>query len=61
MRYAVVQSGTVVNLIVWDGVTAWQPPVGTDAVHVENGEWVDIGANYDAKGSPRFTPPEVEA
>lgn len=56
MRYAVVSSATVVNLIVWDGVAPWTPPAGTEAVATDAAEWVDIGASYDPKANPRFTP-----
>ncbi len=59
MTYAIVQGGIVVNLILWDGLAPWTPPVGTDAVHVEPGEWVDIGATYDDKATPRFAPPDA--
>lgn len=55
MKYAIVQGATVVNVVVWDGVATWNPPVGTVAVQLDPSEWVDIGAQYDANASPRFT------
>jgi hypothetical protein len=38
MRYAIVEDATkvVVNIIVWDGVSAYTPPTGTTLINVEN-------------------------
>ncbi len=32
--YAIVQDGMVINVVVWDGKTEWQPPAGTTAIEV---------------------------
>jgi hypothetical protein len=53
-RWAIVQGGKVVNIVVWDGVAPWTPPDGTAAVSVSDDEWVDIGAVYDPIAIPRF-------
>lgn len=52
-RYALVESGTVVNVIAWDGVafneeegTGWSPPEGIIAIRVEEGEIPNIGLGY---------------
>lgn len=53
--YAIVKDGMVVNVVVWDGNTEWQPPEGTTAIKVteETGP-AYIGFPY-ADG--RFTSP----
>jgi hypothetical protein len=46
--YAVVENGTVVNLIVWDGnAEEWQPPASSTCVPVPAGTPVNIGDTYD--------------
>lgn len=38
MNYAVIDStGLVVNVIVWDGVSPWEPPVEHSVVLLEKG------------------------
>lgn len=32
--YAIIENGTVVNIVAWDGNAAWQPPDGAIAVAV---------------------------
>lgn len=54
--YAVVQSGVIVNVIVWDGVAAWSPPAGASAVSIPDGVVTGIGATY-AGGV--FGPPPI--
>lgn len=46
-RYAVVKSGTVTNIIVWDGGEDWSPPDGSTAIELSQGASVDIGWLYD--------------
>jgi hypothetical protein len=54
--YAVVDStGTVVNVVMWDGTTPWQPPTGTTAVLVPAGSNAGIGSTYS---NGTFTPPK---
>lgn len=47
MRHAVVNKETkiVSNVIVWDGVSKWSPPVGHDVVRHDK---CDIGDIYEA-------------
>jgi len=54
MRYAFVQNDIVSNIIVWDGVTEYDP--GAQGLLVELGEteWCDIGYQYIADATPRF-------
>lgn len=50
-NYAVVDDGTVVNIVVWDGdETAWQPPEGCQAVELSEDEIVEIGDEYSEPG-----------
>lgn len=49
--YAVVKDGIVINIVVWDGETEWQPDDG-EAVKIDN--VAGIGWLYDGK---EFTPP----
>lgn len=50
--YALIENGTVVNMIVWDGnAKTWQPPTGQEVVQSANG--AAIGGTY-ANGV--FTP-----
>lgn len=44
MRYAVVSAGVVVNVVLWDGVTPWEPVSGEP---VACGDTVSIGWTYD--------------
>ena len=60
MNYAMVQSGVVVNVIDWDGVTPYTPPEGCDLYEWEGPVsigwlWVD-GAPVDPNPPP--PPPE---
>jgi hypothetical protein len=63
MNYCMVQNGTVVNLIDWDGVTPYTPPEGCE-LHEWEGPvnigwlWVD-GAPVDPNPPP--PPPEPPA
>ncbi|MFZ5936574.1 tail fiber assembly protein [Pseudomonas sp. HS6-2] len=52
-RYALIDGGTVVNVIAWDGVEynpetgeGWSPPDGVSAVRVEDGDVPNIGLRY---------------
>lgn len=54
-RYAVINSANkVVNIIKWDGVSPWSPPVG--CIAVPEGVGAAIGGTYDPT-SHAFTPP----
>lgn len=58
MNYAVVDATNfVINIIVWDGESPWQPPVDCTAVQIPPDSAAGIGWNYvDGKFVP---PPEV--
>ncbi|WP_080437030.1 hypothetical protein [Burkholderia ubonensis] len=47
MTYAIVQNGTVVNTVEWDGITQWQVPAGTTAVQIPDGAYIGIGSTYE--------------
>ena len=53
MNYAVIDStGLIVNVVVWDGITPWEPPAGHSVVQLTEG---DIG--WTVKNGD-FIPPE---
>lgn len=55
--YAIVEDGTVTNMVLWDGdVTSWAPPKGSEAVKVVDGDGAMMGASYNGTV---FTPPTV--
>lgn len=58
--YAIVESGVVVNVVVWDGNSEWQPPVGTTAVEVTaatGAAYVDLPYANGHFTAPTPTPP----
>jgi hypothetical protein len=63
MRYAVVQSGLVTNIVEWDGdITKWNP--GSDAEAILDDGTVEIGCAYEngtflALPDPEITIPQV--
>ena len=50
MRYAVVQDGVVVNVVMWDGVSEWAPPAACTVVQSDT---ASIGDAYDGE---KFAP-----
>lgn len=46
MNYAIVENGTVVDTIVWDGQTPWVSPNGVSVVEIPDGAYVGIGSTY---------------
>lgn len=46
-NYAVVENGSVINVVVWDGVSEWAPPDGAIAVDIPDDVPVGIGWLYD--------------
>jgi len=47
-KYALVNSeNKVVNIIVWDGASVYEPPEGTQLIELSDGAYVDIGFSYD--------------
>jgi hypothetical protein len=54
MIYAIIENGVVVNTVVWDDQTPWQPPSGSTVVAIPDGAYVGIGSPYDGTN---FGPP----
>lgn len=55
-NYALVDDGgKVVNTLMWDGESEWQPPEGMQVVEVAEGQHVSIGFSYD--GAAFVAPP----
>jgi hypothetical protein len=61
MKYALVQNGIVVNVILWDGVTPYTPPEGCE-LHAWDGP-VNIGWLWDdnAPVDPNLSPTSSES
>jgi hypothetical protein len=55
-KYALVQHGMVVNIILWDGVSKWAPPDGMKVFKIPDGLNVAIGWYWDGKNFS-ITPP----
>jgi hypothetical protein len=48
-RYAVIDNtGTVTNVVEWDGVATWSPPAGSTVVPLPAGSIASIGWTYAA-------------
>lgn len=45
-NYAIVESGVVVNIVIWDGVAEWSPNTGQTAVEIKDGDEVGIGYSF---------------
>lgn len=56
-RWAVVDDGIVVNLIVWDGESPWSPPSDARVIEIPDDSPVDIGWSYDGSN---FAPERAE-
>jgi hypothetical protein len=56
MTYAIIQNGTVINTVEWDGTTPWAPPAGATVVQIPDGAYVGIGSTYD--GNAFTAPPQ---
>lgn len=54
MAHLLIKDGKIVNNIVWDGVTPWDPPEGYTLV--EYHDRFDIGWEWD--GTKAIAPPE---
>lgn len=58
-RYAVLNAqNTVVNIVMWDGVSAYNPGEGLRLVPVGS-VWLDVGWTWDGAGEP--LPPAEDA
>jgi len=62
VRWAVIKSNYVIDVVVWDGVTPWQYPGSYDLLIEENTENVGYGDWYEASEEifyrPLTTPPD---
>ncbi|PXV60873.1 hypothetical protein SAMN04487785_11333 [Dyella jiangningensis] len=54
--YAIVESGVVVNTVLWDGGNEWSPPSGSEAILLPDGSPVGVGYTYNGT---QFTPPSA--
>ncbi len=65
-NYAIIESGTVTNIVVWDGNReTWQPPTGAAAIELTEDQFVNIGYSYAdgvfaAPPAPPAPPPTAE-
>jgi hypothetical protein len=57
-RYALVENSIVLNIILWDGASKWNPPKNNTVVPVSESEPVEPGWSYDGA---TFHPPEKSA
>ena len=59
--YLVIKDSTVINAVVWDGVSDWTPPEGTTVelapAHVGIG-WTKSGSNWVAPEPPPAPTPD---
>ncbi|VWC89737.1 hypothetical protein BLA17378_04484 [Burkholderia aenigmatica] len=47
-RYALIENGSVINVILWDGGTeTWQPPQGMTTTLLPDGSPVSPGYTFD--------------
>lgn len=60
-QYALVENGTVVNIILWDGIADYSPPDGQTVVQIPDGVSANIGYAYDGSAfiAPPAPPPPV--
>lgn len=57
MNYTIIESGVVVNIIVWDGTTSWAPPSGGTTVQLPDATYAGIGSTYST--GVFGTPPQI--
>jgi hypothetical protein len=59
-NYAYVENGVVTNVIVWDGVTPYNPGPTVTLVLLPDDSQVSIGYLYDADTNTFSAPPETD-
>lgn len=63
-RYAIISVDTVqmqcLTVVVWDGISPWEPPAGTSLVQLEENEPCGQEWIYAPYATPRFIPPVIE-
>jgi hypothetical protein len=59
LRWAIINSNTniVDNVILWDGESVWEPPLGFYVVKIEQQSVVHIGFSYN-KTTKKWIEPE---
>ncbi|OVZ87863.1 hypothetical protein CBW58_20155 [Yersinia frederiksenii] len=62
-RYMVVKDGVVINTVVWDGISDWEPEAGTAILAGENAGigWLYDGVKFTAPPVPELTHDELVA
>lgn len=63
-NYALVNNGTVVNVVAWDGMSAYTPPSGDTAVPLTGNAgigWTYANGAFSAPAAPTLTPDQQYA
>jgi hypothetical protein len=47
MNYAIINNGTVINIVLWDGVSPYNPGSGNTLVLIPADTFVNIGYTYN--------------
>lgn len=47
MNWAVVQSGAVINIVIWDGETQWVAPNDSELIQINIDQRCGIGWTWD--------------
>jgi hypothetical protein len=55
--YAIIENGTVINVVEWDGVSNWSPPSGATALLPPDGTQFGVGYTYDGQQFVAPPPP----
>ncbi len=45
-RYAIVDDGTVINIVLWNGIDNWEPPETSECIKIGDVEYVSEGFKY---------------
>jgi hypothetical protein len=58
-KYAVIENGIVVNVVVWDGESDWSAPTGCSLNQLPTDSPVGVGYAFDGTNftPPVYTPP----
>ena len=56
MKYALVENGVVINIVLWDGSEQWSPGDGVNSIAIDE-NFVDIGWIYE--NGEFFSDPET--
>jgi hypothetical protein len=60
-KYAVIDNGIVVNVVIWDGESDWSSPVGCSIKQLPPDSPVGVGYAFDGSNfaPPVYTPPTL--